>query len=43
MLITYPGDNLVIESGTYNETITFDKIMKIKARNGVATIGQKKQ
>jgi Zn-dependent metalloprotease len=35
-----PGDALFIRSGSYNETLTFDKIMVIKSYDGIVTIGQ---
>ncbi len=35
----YPGDRLRIKAGTYNENLTFRKIMKITARDGTVAIG----
>jgi bacillolysin len=35
-----PGDNLYIFPGTYRETVTFEKIMTIRAYSGAVTIGQ---
>lgn len=35
-----PGDNLYIRGDSYNEAVTFSKIMTIRSYSGAATIGQ---
>jgi Zn-dependent metalloprotease len=35
---SYPGDRLKIKAGTYNETLTFRKIMKLEPRDGTVRI-----
>jgi Zn-dependent metalloprotease len=38
--VARPGDALFIRSGSYNEILTFDKIMVIKSYDGIVTIGR---